>query len=68
MSSCVPSSALDKPHFKNDFGIILTGTSFQACGFHSSIVDTDALFILPLGDDIFNQESFMDKMFEWFVN
>jgi hypothetical protein len=49
MSSCIPSSSLDKQHFKNDSGIILTGTSFQALDIHSTITDTDALFILPLG-------------------
>jgi hypothetical protein len=45
MSSCVPSSALDKQHFKID----LTGTSFQAFDIHSTIIDADTLFILPLG-------------------
>jgi hypothetical protein len=49
MSSCVPSSVLDKQHFKNDYGIILTGTSFQEFDIHSTIIDTDILFILPLG-------------------
>jgi hypothetical protein len=52
MSSCVPSSALDKQHFKYDFGIMLTDTSFQAFDIHSTIIDADALFILPLGVNI----------------
>jgi hypothetical protein len=46
MSSCIPSSALHKHHFKNDFAIILTGTSFQdlIC---TTIIDA-ALSMLPL--------------------
>jgi hypothetical protein len=52
MSSCIPSATLDKQHFKNDFGIILTGTSFQALDIQSTITDTDDLFILPLGVNI----------------
>jgi hypothetical protein len=38
MSSCFPSSQLDKQRFKNYFGIILTGTSFEAFDIHSTIV------------------------------
>jgi hypothetical protein len=49
MSSCVSSFTLVKEHFKNDFGIILTGTSFQAFHIHIYIIDADNLFILPLG-------------------
>jgi hypothetical protein len=52
MSSCVPSSAVDKQHFKNYFGIILTGTSFQAFDIHSNVIDADACLILPLGINI----------------
>jgi hypothetical protein len=48
MSSWAPSSALGKQHFENDFGIILTGTSFQAFDIHSTIIDADSLFILFL--------------------
>jgi hypothetical protein len=55
MLSCVPSSALDKQHFKNDFGIILTATYFQDFDIHSTIIDADALFTLPLGVNIFIQ-------------
>jgi hypothetical protein len=65
----IPSSALDKQHCKNDFGIILTGTSFQAFDVHSTVIDYDALLILPL--DVFIQPGiivFMDKMLEWFIN
>jgi hypothetical protein len=53
MTSCIPSSALNKQHIKNDFGIILTGTSFQAFDLHSTIIDADALSILPLGVNCF---------------
>jgi hypothetical protein len=52
MPYCIPSSALDKQHFKNHFGIIQTGTSFQAFHIHSTIFDADALFILPLDANI----------------
>jgi hypothetical protein len=38
---------LDKQHFENDFRIILIGTYFQAFNFHPTIIDADALFILP---------------------
>jgi hypothetical protein len=48
----VPTSELDKKHFKTDFGIILTGTSFQAFDIHSAIIDADALLILPLDVNI----------------
>jgi hypothetical protein len=48
MSPSVPSSASDEQHFKNYFGIILTGTSFQAFDIHSTIIDNDDLFILSL--------------------
>jgi hypothetical protein len=63
MSRSIPSSALDKLHFKNDLGV-LTGTSFQAFNIHSTIIDADALFILPL---VFIQPGitvFTDKMLE----
>jgi hypothetical protein len=50
MSPCVKSSALDEQNFKKYFEIILTGTSFQASDdIHSTIIDADALFALPLG-------------------
>jgi hypothetical protein len=66
MSSSVPSSSLGKQHFKNDFGIILTGPSFQTFDIHSTIIDADTLFY-----SIFIQSDiivFKDKMLEWFVN
>jgi hypothetical protein len=44
---CVRQTALQKR-----FGIILTGTSFQAFDIHSTITDTDALFIFPLGGNL----------------
>jgi hypothetical protein len=65
---------LGKKNFKNDFGLILHGTSFQAFDIHSTITDIDALFILPLGVSIgtvFIQSGiivFTNKMLEWFVN
>jgi hypothetical protein len=46
-----PSSTVVTNHFKNDFGIILTGT--EASGIHSTIIDTNALFILPLSVNIY---------------
>jgi hypothetical protein len=39
-------------HLKNDFGIILTGTSFQAFDIHSIIIVGYGLFILPLDVNI----------------
>jgi hypothetical protein len=48
----IPSILLDKQHFKNCFGVILTGTSFQAFDIHATVIDADALFILPLGINI----------------
>jgi hypothetical protein len=43
MSSCIPASALDKQHFKDDCGIILTGTFFHAFDIHFTvIIDIDA--------------------------
>jgi hypothetical protein len=41
-----------KQHFINDFEIILPGTSFQAFGIYSIIIDADVLFILPLDVNI----------------
>jgi hypothetical protein len=49
MSSCIPSSVLRKQHFKNYFGIILTGTSFKVYDIHSTIIDADGLVGFPLG-------------------
>jgi hypothetical protein len=68
MSSCVPSSSLDKQHFKNDFEIqvILTGPSFQTFDIHSTVIDADARFYF-----VFIQPGIMvfeDKILEWFVN
>jgi hypothetical protein len=63
MSSCIPSSSLDKQYFKNDFGIILTGPSFQTFDIHSTIIDANALFYF-----VFIQSGiivFKDKMLEW---
>jgi hypothetical protein len=45
----LPSSALDKWHFKNDFGIILICTSFQTFDNHSTAVNAEALLIYPIG-------------------
>jgi hypothetical protein len=47
MPHCIPSSALDKQLFKNDFAIIQTGTSFQTFHIHSTITGTDVPFIFP---------------------
>jgi hypothetical protein len=70
MSSCVPSSALDKQHFKNDLGILI-GTSFQAFDIHSTINDTDAVSVLPQYMIACIQPSIIvctHKMLDWFVN
>jgi hypothetical protein len=48
----IPSSALDKQNFKNDFGMILIGISFQAFDIASTITDDDAPFILLPGVNI----------------
>lgn len=40
---CSEASALDKQHFKTDFLLILSGTSFQAFKIQSIIIDANAL-------------------------
>jgi hypothetical protein len=52
MSFRIPPSALHKQHFKNIHAIILSGTSFQAFNIHSTVIDPDALSVLPLGVNI----------------
>jgi hypothetical protein len=46
---CIRQTALQK-----QFGITLTGTSFQASDSHFIVTDTDDLFIFPLGGNSHN--------------
>jgi hypothetical protein len=61
--------ALLNKQLKDDFGMILTGTSFRAIDNPSTIIDADAPLVLPLGINtglsLFSQAS---QMLEWFGN